>query len=112
NVPEKFPWRYCRGIAAKADDPNTIFLGNGNGPPGTAGALQISRDGGRSWQAAALPVPPNSTIWSFATNPADPDLIFCASINGYLYRSRDGGATWHKCRHEFGEVRSLAWVSA
>ncbi|MDQ3816045.1 MAG: hypothetical protein M3347_19220, partial [Armatimonadota bacterium] len=72
NVPEKFPWRYCRGIAAKADDPNTIFVGNGSGPPGTVGALQISRDGGQSWQMADLSPAPNSTIWTFATNPADP----------------------------------------
>jgi len=110
NVKTKFPWGYCRAITAKADDPHTIFVGNGNGPPGTAGALHISRDGGATWRQAELPVPPNSTIWSFATNPADGNLIFCASINGYLYRTRDGGGTWEKCRHEFGEVRCLAWV--
>ncbi|HZO89424.1 MAG TPA: hypothetical protein VFB38_13925 [Chthonomonadaceae bacterium] len=110
NVKATFPWAYCRGIAQKADDPRTLFLGNGNGPPGTAGAIQISHDGGLTWQQAALPVPPNSTIWTFATNPAAPDLIFAASVSGYLYRSEDGGATWEKCRHEFGEVRALALV--
>ncbi len=111
-VKEQFPWAYCRGLAQKADDPATLFLGNGNGPPGTAGAVQMSRDGGASWQAAELSPAPNSTIWSFATNPADPDLVFCASVLGYLYRSEDGGATWRKCRHEFGELRALAWTAA
>lgn len=112
HVKDRFPWGYCRAIVARADDPRTLFLGNGNGPPGTAGALHLSRDGGVSWQQADLQPSPNSTIWTFATNAADPDLIFCASVNGYLYRSADGGATWRKCRHEFGEVRSLAWLPA
>ena len=64
-------------------------IGNGNGPPGTAGALQISRDAGRSWRQAPLAPPPNSTIWCFATHAGDPDLLFCASINGYVYRSEE-----------------------
>jgi photosystem II stability/assembly factor-like uncharacterized protein len=108
NVKAQFPYAYCRGLVTKPDDPNVLFLGNGNGPPGTAGTLQISRDGGRAWHAADLPTPPNSTIWTFAANAALPDLIFGAAVNGKLYRSQDGGATWTQCRHEFGEVRALA----
>jgi photosystem II stability/assembly factor-like uncharacterized protein len=95
-------------MIAKPNDPRVLLLGNGNGPPGTAGALQVSRDGGQSWMQAGLPVAPNSTIWSFAAHSGDPDLLFCTSINGYVYRSADGAATWTKCAHEFGEVRSLA----
>lgn len=110
NVRALFPNAYCRGIVQKADDPSTLFLGNGNGPPGTTGSIQISRDGGETWQEATLPVLPNSTVWTFATHPADPDLIFAATVNGQLYRSTDAGVTWHKCAHEFGELRSLALV--
>ena len=110
HVKERFPFAYCRGLAAKSGDANTLFLGNGNGPPGTAGALQVSRDAGRTWQQAALTPPPNSTVWAFATNPGAPNLLFCVSINGYLYRSEDGAENWTKCAHEFGEVRSLALV--
>lgn len=109
-VKQSFPYGYCRGIVAKSDDPRTLFLGNGNGPPGTTGSLQVSRDGGATWQQAALPQTPNSTIWTFAISPASPNLVFAASINGYLYRSRDGATTWQKCAHEFGELRSLAFV--
>ncbi len=109
-VKQIFPHGYCRGIVAKADDPRTLFLGNGNGPPGTTGSLQVSRDGGATWQQAALPQIPNSTLWTFAVNAVSPDLVFTASINGYLYRSRDGATTWQKCGHEFGEVRTLVLV--
>ncbi len=109
-VRNSFPFAYCRGLAAGAEDPRTLFVGNGNGPPGSAGAVQVSRDSGETWRQCALPVPPNSTIWTFATNPIHANLIFCASINGYLYRSSDGGTAWSKCSHEFGEVRSLALV--
>lgn len=108
NVKEKFPHGYCRGLQAKADDPRTLFLGNGNGPPGTTGSLQVSKDGGETWRQAALPVPPNSTLWTFGVSAAFPALVFAAAINGYLYRSEDGGETWTKCRHEFGEIRALA----
>jgi photosystem II stability/assembly factor-like uncharacterized protein len=107
-VKERFPFAYCRGLTALADDPFTLLLGNGNGPPGTAGAVQISRDGGWTWVQAPLPIPPNSTIWTFATHSGAPALLFCVSVNGYVYRSEDRGATWHKCAHEFGEVRTLA----
>lgn len=108
NVKTFFPNAYCRGIVQKTDDPYTLFLGNGNGPPGTVGSIQISRDGGETWKQAELPVPANSTIWTFATHPAEPNLIFAATVSGLLYRSEDAGATWHKCRHEFGELRALA----
>ncbi len=110
HVKEFFPHSYCRGSAMKEDDPTFLLVGNGNGPPGTTGSLQLSRDGGRSWRKASLPVAPNSTIWTFATHAGNPSLIFCASINGDLFRSRDGAESWEKCGHEFGELRSLALV--
>jgi len=112
-VKDKFPFAYCRALKAKSDDPRTLFLGNGNGPPGTAGALQVSHDGGEVWRQADLGEPaPNSTIWTVATDPDSPNLIYCAAINGYLYRSGDGGETWRKCAHEFGEVRCLALTTS
>lgn len=111
NVRERFPNAYCRALLQKADDPRTLFLGNGNAPPGTTGSVQISRDGGATWKMATLPQTPNSTIWTYATHPALPDLIFAGSVNGCLYRSEDGGETWAKCAHEFGELRSLAIIA-
>ncbi len=108
NVGAQFPHGYCRGLLANSDVPSTLFVGNGDGPPGKTGALYVSHDAGATWQAAALPTPPNSTVWTFAANANAPGLIFSACVLGYLYRSEDGGNSWRKCPHEFGEIRSLA----
>ena len=107
NVKDSFTWRYCRGLWQKPDDPDTLFLGNGNGPPGTEGAIRISRDGGASWKQASLPVEPNSTIWAFAASQSEPDKVCAYSVSGQLFLTRDAGNSWIKLRREFGEIRSL-----
>jgi photosystem II stability/assembly factor-like uncharacterized protein len=99
---------YCRGVMLKADDPNVIFVGNGDTIPGVTGAIQRSRDGGQTWEALPLPVVPNSVIYWFATHPEVPNVIAAASIYGYVYVSEDGGDSWQKREREFGEIRSLA----
>jgi photosystem II stability/assembly factor-like uncharacterized protein len=99
---------YCRGVMLKADDPNVIFVGNGDTIPGVTGAIQRSCDGGQTWEALPLPVAPNSVIYWFATHPDVPDVIAAASIYGYVYVSEDGGDSWQKRQREFGEIRSLA----
>lgn len=112
NIKTQFPWGYCRGLAQKPDDLNTIYSGNGNGPPGSEGAIQISRDGGRSWKMVDLPVSPNSTIWTFATASTRPNWVAAASVNGQIFLSENAGETWSKLAREFGEIRSLALTSA
>jgi photosystem II stability/assembly factor-like uncharacterized protein len=110
NVRETFPHAYCRGIVQRADRPDVIFLGNGDGPPGSTGAILRSTDAGRSWQRLDLPVTPNSTIWDFAVHPADPQRIYAYSVSGEVYLSTDGGELWSKLPREFGELRALLWV--
>ena len=101
---------YCRGVALKPDDPDTIFVGNGDFIPGKRGAIQRSRDGGATWAKCALPVEPNSVIYWFGTHPSNPDVIVANSLHGYLYLSVDGGESWSKLRREFGEIRALTWM--
>jgi photosystem II stability/assembly factor-like uncharacterized protein len=101
---------YCRGVALKPGDPDTIFVGNGDFIPGKRGAIQRSRDGGTSWDACKLPVEPNSTIYWFGTNQANPDVVVANSLHGYLYLSTDSGDSWTKLRREFGEIRAVTWV--
>lgn len=98
---------YCRGVIIKQDDPDTMFLGTGNGIPGDLGAIRRTKDGGRSWDKVSLPVEPNSVVYWLASNAGIPDVIVAASIHGYVYISEDGGDQWSKIRHEFGHIRAL-----
>jgi photosystem II stability/assembly factor-like uncharacterized protein len=109
-VADQFRLRYCRHLAQKADDPETLFVATGNGAAGDAGAIQRSRDGGRSWEVLSLPAEPNSPIWNFATNPADPGLIVACSHYGELFATPDAGDSWRKLPREFTEIRALTWV--
>ena len=87
-----------------------VLLGAGDGPPGSEGLAARSTDAGDTWAAAAMPARANSTVWCFAVHPADPDLIYAASVSGEVYRSADAGITWDKLDREFGEIRALAWA--
>jgi photosystem II stability/assembly factor-like uncharacterized protein len=103
------PWQYMRGVVIRSDDPSTVFMANGNGPPGNDGRLLRSRDGGDTWERLTLPGTVNSTVWCIAMNPSDTSLMFVCTNLGQLFRSTDGGDTWLRLPHEFGEIRSLYW---
>jgi photosystem II stability/assembly factor-like uncharacterized protein len=109
-VGKHFGLPYCRGLALKADDPNTVFVATGDGAAGTTGAIQRSKDGGRNWERLALPDAPNSPIWAFATHAADPGIIVACSHYGELYASQNAGDSWRKLPREFTEIRALAWT--
>jgi photosystem II stability/assembly factor-like uncharacterized protein len=112
SIGKSMPWSYCRGLGQKSGRPDVIFLGNGDGPPGTVGVIGRSTDAGASWQTARMPGRSNSTMWNFAAHPADPELLYASSVSGEVYRSTDGGDSWVKLAREFGEVRALAWAPA
>jgi hypothetical protein len=107
--PIESDWQYSRAIVPHPADPRTLFLTNGNGPPGTTGRLLRSKDGAQSWHELPLPGRLNSTPWMVATNPADPDLLFVGTNCGQVFRSDDSGEHWTRLDHEFGELRSLHW---
>ena len=109
-VAKHFRLPYCRSLALKPDDPKVLFVATGDGAIGSTGAIQRSKDGGRSWEALPLPVKPNSPIWSFATHPADPDRILACSHYGELFASHDAGDSWVQLGREFAETRALAWT--
>jgi photosystem II stability/assembly factor-like uncharacterized protein len=108
DIGKQFGHGYCRGLKQRPDRPETLFVGNGDGPPGSVGAAWRSLDGGQTWQKLALPGVPNSTIWDFAFHPAAPDNMYAYSVSGEVYQSADGGEQWRKLPREFGEIRSLA----
>jgi hypothetical protein len=49
-------------------------------------------------------------MWSVATHPADPKLLFASSCLGQLYRSTDGGDTWQALKRRLGEIRHVIWL--
>ena len=99
---------YCRGILLKADNPDVMFVGNGDFIPGVTGAIQRTNDGGKTWDPVSLPVEPNSVVYWLGTHVDRPNVIVAASLFGYLYVSEDGGDSWKKLKKEFEEIRSVA----
>lgn len=111
HTPLDSPWQYTRSIVASAAGDGTIYLTNGNGPPGDSGRLLRSRHwGDEPWEEVALPGWLNSTIWTVAVNEADPKLLFAASNLGQMFRSEDGGESWTRLKREFGDIRAMMWV--
>ena len=112
----KIPWEYprketyLRGLAVDPADPKGVLVGLGDFTPGSSGAVARSSDLGKSWKLLSLPVEPNSTVWTFGTNPVDPNIIFAASRYGYLYRSDSGGESWTKLRRELSEIAAVRWL--
>jgi len=105
------PWQYGRAVVVRPDDPATVFLANGNGPPGNDGRLLRSKDGGDTWERLTLPGEINSTVWCIAVHPSSPRLMFVCTNLGQLFKSVDGGDSWLRLPHEFGEIRALHWRS-
>jgi photosystem II stability/assembly factor-like uncharacterized protein len=108
------PVPYLRTVVSRADHAGTIFAGVGDGPPGSMGRLLRSRDFGETWEqgkGVGLPPDADSTFYSIAVNPVDPNLIFAATALGQFFRSRDGGETWDELPRRLGEIRSLVWVA-
>lgn len=104
------PWQYVRSIVRKPDGSGTLYLTNGNGPPGSDGRLYRSNDFGKTWRQAKLPGRLESSAYFLAAHPADPNLLFLAATLGQLYRSVDGGESWVPLPRRLGEVRAIAWM--
>lgn len=112
HVSATFPWPYTRACGMPANGSRAVWVGAGNGPPGSQGALYRTHDLGESWERLPLPQVANSTVWNLAFHAADPTRIYASSISGQLYETRNGGESWIKLPMEFGEIRALAWTPA
>lgn len=108
--PLESQWRYTRGVTPSPERNGLVWLGHGDGVPGSQGKLMRSRDSGFHWEDAGLPGKLFSSVWCIATNAADPKLIFATTCFGQYFRSTDGGDTWTMLPRPLGETRALAWV--
>ena len=104
------PSSYTRAVVSRAGNGEDLFLTNGDGPPGSWGRLYRSRDRGEHWERINLPDGVESSMWSIATHPADPTLMFASACLGQIYRSADGGETWAALKRRLGEIRHVIWL--
>ncbi|QUD90288.1 WD40/YVTN/BNR-like repeat-containing protein [Phenylobacterium montanum] len=101
---------YSRVLVQKPGAQGELFLGIGDGTPGSTALFLRSRDGGETWENAPFPVQPNSCLWAIGVNQADPNLVLAGTKFGDLYRSLDGGLSWRKEWREFSEITDLTWL--
>ena len=66
---DAFPWSYPRGIAARPDDPNVVFVTIGDATPGRIGTVMRTSDAGNTWESLPLPHQPNSAMWTVSVSP-------------------------------------------
>jgi len=59
--------------------------------------LYKSTDRGRTWQSIAGDLPPNGTVWSFAEDHVNRNLLFAGTEYG-VYFTVDGGVKWTRLR--------------
>ena len=109
-VGQHFSMPYCRDILVKKDSPDVIFVATGESPFGVTGNLQRSKDRGQTWETMTLPAVPNTPMWAFASNQADPNFILACSHYGEIYSTDNGGDRWEKLPREFTEIRGMAWT--
>jgi len=112
DVKARWPLPYARGLAVKPDEPDVIFAGCGETTTGATGHVLRSPDGGRTWEALALPGPANATVWGLATHPADGRRVVAFTLFGEVYVSEDAGDSWRKVDRAFGEIRTACWLPA
>ncbi len=80
-----------RGVEVDPRNPRTVYAVLFNG-------VSRSVDGGASWTALPMPVPPGrlsgpEDLRAMAVAPSGPPKLYVAGAQGF-YRSRDGGRSW------------------
>ncbi|MEO3432348.1 F510_1955 family glycosylhydrolase [Inquilinus sp. CAU 1745] len=65
-----------------AADPNVIY--------GLYGDIQISRDGGKTWEVAGAP---QADVFDLGASATNPDIVYAATRDGLMV-SGDGAETW------------------
>ena len=93
-------------IAIDANDPNTIWVGTGEGNPrnsqNTGNGIYLSEDGGNSWKHMGLPH--SKSIHRIIIDPIDPNTLYVgvqgvawgASSERGVFKTVNKGETWEK----------------
>ena len=105
----KFEFAYSRCIRTPWED-DTVIVCVGDYIPGRTGAIEVSKDGGKSFHRAQLPDTPKATMYWLATHEELPGVIAATSVYGQIYVSGDHCETWDKLDRELGEIRASLLV--
>jgi photosystem II stability/assembly factor-like uncharacterized protein len=100
---EKASFEHVHALAMDAEG-RALFLGAHTG-------LFRSEDGGRSWQAVALPAKHGHVdVMTIAPDPKDPAIIYVGTHEAGVLKSADGGKTWREVNTGLGglDVHGIA----
>lgn len=85
------------GIILRADDPNTIYMGTGDGDGEDTFSFGIlkSTDAGETWEPTGLSFETiqQRNVHTMIAHPTNPDIMFAATTTG-LYKTTDGWETF------------------
>ncbi len=81
---------YVYALAIAPSQPNVIYAGGCINAPG---AVFVSTDFGRTWDACASA--PTGKVYGLAIHPDDPDVVYAAAQDS-TWKTTDGGATWNR----------------
>ena len=70
-------------VAVDPRNPDVLFAGSDD--------LYLSRDGGASWQVV---MSPEAVVGGIEIDAGNPDIVYAAA-GDTIFRSMDGGRTWH-----------------
>ena len=105
----KLEYAYSRCVRTPWED-DTVIVCVGDFIPGRIGAIEVSRDGGKSFDRAQLPENPKATMYWIATHEELPGVAMATSVYGQIYISEDYCGSWQKLDRELGEIRASVLV--
>ncbi|MFQ5903303.1 MAG: WD40/YVTN/BNR-like repeat-containing protein, partial [Candidatus Binatia bacterium] len=76
----------------------------------TAGGLEVSDNGGRSWQPLAVGGR-HEEVFALAVHPSNPDTLFVGRRDG-LWKSKDGGRSWSPVPYPNSVPLSVAFAKS
>jgi photosystem II stability/assembly factor-like uncharacterized protein len=78
------------GLAIDPRNSNTLYAST-SAPVGTPPAMYKSTDGGKNWNTLDTNIP---FAVSLVLNPANPSVIYAATLKGGVFKSTDAGTNW------------------
>jgi photosystem II stability/assembly factor-like uncharacterized protein len=107
-------------MAVAPSSPDVLYVGSGESTPrdstGYGNGVYKSTDAGATWTHLGLQ--DTRHIGKIAVDPRDPDVVFVAAMGSLygpnpergVFRSRDGGRTWHKVLYRNENVGAVEVV--